>query len=78
MKTPKFIAKFISRPGDLFALYVLGYTIGRIWIETLRIDQANIILGVRLNIWVSLLVIASSLIYLARSRAFGRKQRENG
>ncbi|CAB4341172.1 unannotated protein [freshwater metagenome] len=78
MKTPKFIAKFISRPGDLFALYVLGYTIGRIWIEALRIDQANIILGVRLNIWVSLLVIASSLIYLARSRAFGRKQRENG
>jgi len=65
---PKLITKFINRPGDLFALYVFGYTTGRLWIEALRIDEANHIFGLRLNIWVCLLVLISSLIYLARSR----------
>ena len=31
------------RPGELFALYVLGYGIGRLWVEDLRIDQASLI-----------------------------------
>lgn len=42
--------------GQLFALYICGYTLGRIWIEYLRIDEANHILGIRLNIWTSILV----------------------
>jgi prolipoprotein diacylglyceryl transferase len=53
--------------GRLFALYVLLYTIGRGWIEALRIDPANHILGLRLNLWTSLLVGLGALVYLVLS-----------
>ena len=42
--------------GRLFALYVAAYTAGRGWVEALRDDHANHILGLRLNDWVSLIV----------------------
>ncbi|WP_419837295.1 prolipoprotein diacylglyceryl transferase [Candidatus Poriferisodalis sp.] len=41
------------RTGYLFAMYVLGYTAGRLWIELLRIDAANELWGVRINVWTS-------------------------
>ena len=40
--------------GRAFALYVAAYTVGRVWIEGLRIDPANEVLGLRLNEWTSL------------------------
>ena len=49
--------------GRVFALYVMGYTAGRVWIEMLRIDTANHILGLRLNVWTSILVFAGGLVY---------------
>lgn len=49
--------------GRLFALYVAGYCVGRFWVEALRVDPANDILGIRLNNWVSLLVLAGALAY---------------
>ncbi|HEY7222805.1 MAG TPA: prolipoprotein diacylglyceryl transferase [Micromonosporaceae bacterium] len=52
--------------GRAFALYVAAYTVGRFWIEALRIDTANHFLGVRLNDWVSLLVLAGAVAYLVR------------
>ena len=56
----------IIRPGGLIAIWVLGYGVGRLWIETVRIDFANEILGVRVNIWISAIAIVSSAIWLAR------------
>ncbi len=53
--------------GRLFALYVLVYTIGRAWIEALRIDPANHVLGLRLNLWTSVLVGLGALVYLILS-----------
>jgi prolipoprotein diacylglyceryl transferase len=53
--------------GRLFALYVLLYTVGRGWIEALRVDPANRILGLRLNLWTSLLVGLGALAYLVVS-----------
>lgn len=50
------------RPGRLFALYVGGYALGRFWIERLRIDHANQILGLRINEWTSLLALAAVTI----------------
>jgi prolipoprotein diacylglyceryl transferase len=41
------------RPGRLFALYVAMYCFGRFWIERMRIDEANKILGLRVNEWTS-------------------------
>jgi prolipoprotein diacylglyceryltransferase len=46
------------RAGRLFALYVGGYGLGRLWVESLRIDHANRILGLRVNTWTSLAAIA--------------------
>ncbi len=53
--------------GRAFALYVAAYTAGRFWIETLRIDDAERILGLRLNLWTSMLVFGGTLAYLAIS-----------
>lgn len=46
------------RFGRVFWLYVIVYTAGRLWIEMLRIDAAVTIGGVRINVWVSILVLA--------------------
>jgi hypothetical protein len=54
--------------GRAFALYVAGYTVGRFWVEALRIDEAHHFLGLRLNDWTSLLVLAGALVYLYRVR----------
>ena len=56
--------RFRMGHGRVFALYVLLYTLGRVWIEYLRIDTANTILGVRLNVWTSILVGLGALAYL--------------
>ena len=54
--------------GRAFALYVMGYTVGRFWIELMRTDEANQILGVRLNVWTAVLVFLGALIYFVRVR----------
>lgn len=56
------------RPGELFAGYILGYGIGRLWVEDLRIDHASLIWGVRVNIWMSAILILGSLAYIVISR----------
>ena len=56
--------RFRMGHGRVFALYVLLYCVGRAWIEYLRIDTANHILGLRLNLWTSLLVGVGALVYL--------------
>ena len=48
--------------GRVFWLYVMIYTTGRVWIEALRIDDAEHILGLRLNIWTSILVWVGALV----------------
>jgi prolipoprotein diacylglyceryltransferase len=44
---------------------VIGYPLGRFFIELMRTDDANRILGQRVNVWVSLLVMALG-VYLYR------------
>jgi prolipoprotein diacylglyceryl transferase len=53
--------------GRAFALYVLLYTVGRFWIEAMRSDPANTILGLRLNLWTSVIVGLGALAYLVVS-----------
>ena len=45
------------RTGSLLAVYIVGYLIARLWLETVRIDPATEIGGVRINIWMSLIGI---------------------
>ena len=48
--------------GRVFWLYVMTYTLGRVWIEALRIDPAELVLGLRLNVWVSVVVFLGALV----------------
>jgi len=54
--------------GRAFALYVAAYCAGRFWIEALRIDEANRILGLRLNLWTSVLVFLGALAWFLTHR----------
>jgi hypothetical protein len=54
--------------GELFTLYVLGYAIGRLWVESLRIDPASEIFGVRINIWMAIIVALVALIVFSTRR----------
>ena len=51
------------RPGRLFVLYLAGYAAGRLWIERMRIDDAHVIGGLRLNEWMSIVVLGASTIF---------------
>jgi prolipoprotein diacylglyceryl transferase len=64
--------------GRVFALYVALYAMGRLPIELLRIDEANEILGLRINVWVSIIVFVGALTYLVLSwrRVPGRESPE--
>jgi prolipoprotein diacylglyceryl transferase len=53
--------------GRAFALYVMAYTVGRGWIEYLRIDTANHLFGVRLNVWTSVVVFLLAACYFVVS-----------
>jgi len=55
--------------GQTFALYVFAYCVGRLGFELLRIDDAHLIAGIRINVLVSLAVGAISL---AIFRGFSR------
>jgi prolipoprotein diacylglyceryl transferase len=49
------------RPGQLFGGYVAGYAAGRLWVEALRIDPATEVFGLRVNLWVSLVVLVTAV-----------------
>jgi prolipoprotein diacylglyceryl transferase len=57
----------VLRPGQLFPLYVGGYFLGRLWIEAMRIDDASIVLGLRVNIWISIIgIVGAAVVFLVR------------
>lgn len=63
------ILKFGNRlkAGQSFAFYVATYCLGRFFIELIRIDTANTIAGLRINVWVSVLVgVAAAITYFDR------------
>ncbi|NBV90458.1 MAG: hypothetical protein EBR84_03525 [Actinobacteria bacterium] len=59
--------KFVFGHGRLFALYLATYCAARGVIETLRVDEAIHIAGIRLNVFTALIVGVGALIYLVRS-----------
>src|SRR5512134_1493824 len=52
--------RFRIRPGGLFALYVFLYSLGRLWIEMLRIDPSHEWGGIRLNVYVAAVALVLS------------------
>ena len=66
---------FSIRPGGLFALYVLVYSIGRFWIETLRVDPSHELGGVRLNVYVAGAgIVLSALFFIWWQKTWKRGQ----
>lgn len=63
----------LLREGGVFLLYVASYSFGRFWIEGLRIDESEEILGLRFNIWVSVLLFTFAAI-----ATFDRRKRNRG
>jgi prolipoprotein diacylglyceryl transferase len=65
--------------GRVLALYVMLYTLGRGWIETLRIDDVQLddVLGLRLNVWTSILLFVAAAAYflVSSQRHPGREER---
>lgn len=55
--------------GKVFGLYLVVYSLGRIWIESIRIDPSEVILGLRINIWSALIGVAIGIfIFWVQSR----------
>jgi prolipoprotein diacylglyceryl transferase len=54
--------------GRAFALYIALYAVGRSWIEMLRADQANLILGLRVNVWTSAVAFVGAVAWIVTHR----------
>ena len=74
----------VLKKGMILPLQILGYGIGRFVVEGVRIDPATLILGIRVNHWVSggaVLVSAVVLVWLYRTAApsfYARKDSDTG
>ncbi|UKA60405.1 prolipoprotein diacylglyceryl transferase [Arthrobacter sp. FW306-2-2C-D06B] len=70
--------RFHFRRGRLFWLYAIYYTLGRVWIEALRIDDAEQInlfgITTRLNVWTSIFVFVAALIIFIALSLRGRPE----
>ena len=62
--------------GRLFAWYVAGYTVLRFGTESIRIDTAHHVGGMRLNQWVAIGVFAAAVMFLVVDRLRSRETPE--
>ena len=59
--------RFNLRWGRMIGLYLIYYSVGRIWVEAIRIDPSEIILGLRINIWSAIVGIVVGLAVMVIS-----------
>jgi len=64
----------IRAPG-LFALYVAGYSLGRIGEELLRVDPAHHLFGFRVNFFVAAILFAGAMIWFAHTQGLPARWR---
>lgn len=61
------------KPGQGFLFYVAAYSVGRLFIEFLRIDMAHTVAGLRVNVWMSFFVaLGASFLFWRIGRRRGR------
>ncbi len=63
--------------GMLFIVYFVLYSIGRLWVEALRIDEATELAGLRINIWVFSCLLLVCLGILVKVEWKGRPSQED-
>ncbi len=56
--------KFALQWGRTFAVYLMWYGVGRVAIESIRLDPSESFLGVRVNVWAALAAILLGIIIL--------------
>lgn len=55
--------------GKVFASYLIFYSFGRIFIESIRIDPAYVLLGLRTNVWSAIIgLLAGLFLFYWQSR----------
>jgi prolipoprotein diacylglyceryl transferase len=52
------------RRGSLMFVYLIGYGIGRAWIEALRVDTAERYLGLSRNNWIAIVIVVVGTVGL--------------
>jgi prolipoprotein diacylglyceryl transferase len=55
------------KPGQGFLFYVGAYCVGRLFTESLRIDAAHTIAGLRVNVWMSIFVALTAFFFFLRT-----------
>ncbi|CAB4679526.1 MAG: prolipoprotein diacylglyceryl transferase [Actinobacteria bacterium] len=60
--------KLKLRWGQMFAAYLITYSIGRAFIESIRIDPSDIFFGLRTNVWSAIFTIAIGVALFVWSR----------
>jgi len=54
--------RFNLQWGRMFAAYLMFYSFGRVFIESIRLDPAYVLFGVRLNVWSAVVAFAIGLV----------------
>lgn len=60
--------RFRPRWGTFFGMYLIWYGVGRAWIESMRIDPSELILGLRTNVFTALVAIVVGLLIIVIQR----------
>ncbi|QWW20500.1 prolipoprotein diacylglyceryl transferase [Schaalia sp. 19OD2882] len=63
--------RFRTKSGQLFALYLVVYPLGRFFIENIRLDEAYVFFGLRANAWAALGIFAVGVVLTWYLGAFG-------
>lgn len=53
----KMDARKVLRKGQILPLWIVGYGVGRFIVEGMRTDAASLVLGIRINHWISGLAV---------------------
>ena len=69
------LRKFNLQWGRLFGLYLVWYGVGRFFLETIRLDVAEIIFGLRSNQWAALaaIVVGLAIFFIQAKRHPGHE-----
>ena len=54
--------KIRFKSGQVMSLYLIVYPIGRIIMESMRLDEAKVFFGLRLNTWTSIFVLIAGIL----------------
>ena len=54
--------KFTLQWGRTFAVYLIWYGIGRVFVESIRLDPSESFLGIRVNVWAAIGAIALGIV----------------